>query len=617
MTQFTFTLVTQDRAQHTAVIDVEPQDAWQRRWVTIDGGLLGIHLYVSLDTTFDLRVGVRISNGCTRKDGTGFRGRVYYTSIMVRAGDLSLFSVEPGLHVFPPRAIIERRVTLHKDTGVVTNGWRYDDDLYINTEHFGPAHELLPPVNRAHYAQAFGAMVPQLRDALNRGVRRTLYPWGVNGPAPAIDLRTDALGPFLPDGYPDPGAPAGYGIDACIGWEQCIEAVNFASMAHQCSMDRNPVACYDIDTGEIITCTDWTWNHLAHGQVATGEFGAQQNKIELPAFLIGDFSNYHYSNANGGACSYQSALEEYQPDNNEHLIRALRRACILADYVNDPMAQDDINAVFEHHRTLTFGDRGDDIVGSQPALGGGFTLFYANGTTAHAASVPYIHPSLSKLTYYAGVNPGHGAQVLRSFGWVMMFGAWAGAPASWLKRAIDAYIAICDRFGLAQREAHLPFIPAGWQGTQHFHTVLIHIGAWTAARCSGYRTDDVRNTIDRWQQFVLSNRTLPLQQRPGSTVYGPPKWIFTQGPHGEVPALAANLTNEGGFQEHVLALVGRHAQTYLNAGDSEGAKRELISGLGLEVACGSLAAKLSQMRSHTGDQNQYASYWAALEKALS
>lgn len=578
----TVQLVLPDKSLRSIAFDPKP-----KLWATF-GGLLGVHAYQD-----GPRVGVRFSNGCTRPDGTGFLGRLYYTSLSILWNGKVIWTTGEARHVFPPRGMLGRRFTIQAD-GTATRGWKHAGVTPSTSPLFGPALEMLPPVNRAHYAQAFGAMNAQLASALAAGKRLTLYPWGSSGPAPAIDLRTDALGPFMPDGFPDPGAPAGYGIDASVGWEQCDEALDFAALAHECAMDRNPVACFDLNTGEPIACTDWASNHLAHGQLATGEAGVQKNKLELPAFLVGDYSSYRYPNANFGACAYGPALESYQPDNNEHVIRAMRRACALVGWAHDPMALDDLRMLFEHHRTMTFGDRLDD--------------------KTHATDGSYVPPSLSALSFYCALNPGRGAQVLRSFGWVMMLGAWAGAPKSWSVRALDCYLAMCDKFGLPQREPHYPYIPTGYKGTQHFHSVLIHRGAWMLARVADWRVADVRATIDRWQQSVLLNRALPLQARPGSTVYGPPKWIYTEGPSGEFPGLSPQLTNEGGFQEHVLALVGGHAQTYLEANDFDGARRELLSCLGVEQPTSTLTAKLTQMRSHTGDQSQYGPYWAMLER---
>jgi hypothetical protein len=595
MSTVTFALMTQDGHSHAYTLTAAIGPEWQRKWCVIDEGVvgLGVHVYFRSLPNGDTQLGVRFSNGCTRSDGTGFKGRLYYSSLTLQVDGVTIRVVSDGLHCFPPRAILERRYTIHG--GQAVRGWDYGDvSIPSPAPAFGPAREALPPVDRTHYAQAFETMNLQLHGALEAGTKLTLYPWGTNGPAPAIDLRTDALGPWMPDGYPEAGAPAGYGIDLAFGWSQTTEELDFASMAHECAMDRNPVAAYDIDTGAQITCTDWANNYLAHGQLVG-------SKLELPAFLQGTYGQFFYANANQGSSPYQAALEGYQPDNSEHVVRAMRRACALVGWANDPMALDDLTALFEYHRTLWFGDRADD--------------------KTHASDGSYVPPSLSALSYFVALNGPHGAPVLRSFGWMMTLGAWANAPKTWAQKAIDTYLGMCDKFGIPQREAHTPYIPAGWLGTQHFHSAYIHHGAWTLSRAAGWRESDVLAMIDRWRSYVLNARGMPLQERPdGPGSFGPPKWIFTQGPQGEVPQLTTASTSGGGFQEGVLAVLGHGAQSALETnaaagglGHDEVTQRMLTSGLGVDLPAARIGAKLTQMRSHTGDQQGFAAYWAALE----
>lgn len=591
MTTIECILKTQDGVEHLASVSspLSIKGDWSKRWLVLDG-LLGCHIYARLAPDGSTQLGVRFSNGLTRPDGTGFKGRLYYQSLAVTVDGVTVSVVPSGAHVFQPRGILERRYTISGRN--VDRHWTYDSTVFpLPSKPFGPAREALPPVNRTHYAQVFESMTVQLDNAIHAGVKTTLYPWGSNGPAPAIDLRTNALGPFMPDGYPEAGAPAGYGIDCSVGWEQCVEALDFAAMAHECAMDRNPIACYSIDTGEPIACTDWATNYLAHPQLAKGEPAPQNMKSELPAFLVGDYNTFHYPNANTGACSYLQALEAYQPDNTEHVVRAMRRACALVGWADDPMARDDLRMLFEHHRTMGFGDRPDD--------------------KTHSTDGSYVPASLSALAYYIALNPGHGAPVLRSFGWMMQLGAWGGAPASWSTRMIDTYLGMCDRFGIPQREAHTPYIPQGWLGTQGFHSAYIHLGAWTLSRAAGWRESDVLATIDRWRSYVLNARGMPLQERldgPGS--FGPPKWIYTQSPTAEVGQLVTANTSGGGFQEGVLAVLGKAT---LSATAFETANRLLTSGLGIDLPAPRLGSKLTQMRNHTGDQQAFAAYWAALE----
>lgn len=593
MTTFQFLLATPDGHRHVQHFDalgfLALTDQWQRKWFTFDG-LLGCHVYARQHGT-DLQVGIRFSNGCTRANGQGFQGRLYYNALGFSVDGVQIALAQGGGHVFPPRGILERRFTI--SAGTVQRGWSHADVQIPNpAPPFGPAGELLPPVDRARYAHVFGSMLQPLRHAIRSGLPCTLYPWGTNGPAPAIDLRSGAFGPFHPDGFPDAGAPAGYGIDLAFGWEQCVEALDFAAMHHECIMDRNPVAAYDLDTGRQIHCEDWASNYLAHGQLLMGEPYPQTQKLELPAFMQGTYQNFHYGNANHGTSNYQAALEGYQPDNTEHVVRAMRRACALVGWSGDPMAADDLTALFEYHRTLFYGDRLDDK--THPDYPG-----------------QWVPQSLSKLAYQVALNPGHGAAILRDFGWMAMLGAWANAPVAWSDKMVDTYLAMCDKFGIPQRYGDPAYMPAGWSGTQHFHSAIIHNGMWVLAKYAKWRTDDVRVTIDRWQQHVLENRAMPFAQRADTVgVWGPPKWILTAGPTGEVPELSTANTEGGGFQEHVLAALGRQAQGAPNPAAA------LTAGLGIGVPCSTLADKLAQMRAQTGDLGQTAHYWGALEEAV-
>lgn len=590
MTTLRVTLATPDGLNHVHFSQLAPKS-----WNVIPDTGIGLHAYSLPTTDGSTKLGIRLSNGTVRPDGTGFLGRLYYTSLTVEVDGHVIWTAGSGPHVFPPRGILERRFTIRDGVGgpAVTRGWSYPSMDFAGP--FGPARELLPPVDRAHYVQLFASMNPQFANALVAGSKCTLYPFGHNGPAPTIDLQTTALGPFHPDGYPDPGAPAGYGIDASVGWEQCVEALVFADMAHECAMDRNPIACFDEATGEPIACTDWSSNYLAHPQLAKGEPAPQAMKSELPAFLVGTYDTFHHPNANAGSCPYQAALEAYQPDNAEHVIRAMRRACALVGWAQDPMAADDLRMLFEHHRTMSFGDRADD--------------------KTHSTDGSYVPASLSALSYYVALNPGHGAPVLRSFGWMMALGAWGNAPKSWSVRAIDTYLAMADRFGIPQREAHPPYIPPGYKGTQGFHSALIHLGAWTLSRAAGWREVDVLATIDRWRSYVLNGRQMPLQERPdGPGSYGPPKWIYTEQANVDLPGLTTVNTSGLGFQEHVLAVLGRAAQSCVDGVGAWNAQRFLTSGLGADLPAARIGAKLAQMRAHTGDQSQYAAYWAMLEK---
>ena len=605
MSIFRITLVEQDGTTHTATLDAMPTQFpnWSKQWTTVDQ-LLGIHVYGRSWPKGAIEWSVRVSNGCVRKDGTGWKGRLYYRSLTITADDVMLYQVGDGQHVFPPRAMFERTfVAIGSDRDEVAQILGFE---YVNfptpSAPFGPARESLAPVDRAHYAAIYQSMMPQLSQARANGSPLTQYPFGSNGPAPSIDLRSWGMGPFHPDGFPESAAPAGYGIDLAFGWSQTRQELQYAALAHEAAMERSPICAFDMDTGETIACTDWANNHLAHYQNLRGEPYPMTSKNDLPAFLDGDDSNYHYRNANVGTSPYRTQLEAYFPDDTAHCVRAIRRAAALAGWAGDRMAQDDLHALFEYHRTMGYGDRADDKIKAD----------YKG---------QYVPPSLSYLQASVNASPGRGWNVDRAFGWMLHLGAWGKAPPTWSQRMIDTYLAIGDEFGLPQREAHDPYIPPGWLGTQHFHSVLIHVGAWTLARASGYRESDVYARIVTWARNVLKNRQLPLEPRPdGPGSFGPPKWIFTHGPNGDVPNLttanSAGANGPAGFQEHVLALLGRAAMTDLDAQDVAGARSMLACGLGVGLPSGTLPDKMAQIASFAGDMGQYAHYWAALERAL-
>ncbi len=571
-----------------------------RRWKKAHGVLrdsgerhaLGVQVYFRAVGNGALELAVRWHNGLVQPTGPSiFCGRIYFDELWIRCGDpdLSLIAEQRagalydpnsgrlyvahgGKHVFRPRGIMERRFLLAPKAmsqaevkGLISRqlGFR-GVRLKANGEEWGPAREPVCSINRQHYSQVFGGAAARLAGQVVQGMKGRIY--GPNN-WPLADI-TGAFGPYVLDGDPQPGAPAGYEIDlSCGGWMQTAEALELASIQHECSMARNPIAAYDIDTGEPISCHDWSSSESGRPQIMAN------GKLELPIFCKPGGS---YPNFNTGSCPYQQALENYSADDLEHVIRAADDAMQLAYTAGDAMALDDLRMMFEHHRSFTFNDRSDAM---QVSWSG--------------------YSSLTKDLKLFAANPHQGnGRFLRQWGWMLTLGVFV-REATFCRKMIECALLARDACGILERRTHPEMANGRVSGTQHFHTMIDWAAVLRAARFldDPVVTDRVLDAVSLWRDRVL--KQWPIR-----------KWLGRPNP---AAAVQAGDWYGGPFIEHCLVVIGLAAQCEIDAGNDGEAKDWLDAGLKIGTPHADLAARLQWLNGVTGDMSQVASYKAAIE----
>jgi hypothetical protein len=628
---------------------------WYKVWLVLRspaqlGRTLGVHCYMkpwaslAVSGISPIELAIRFNNGVVNSDGSKFCGRIYFTSLQVVlatttgstidvahahhgqtvSGGTVTIAADPGdgtTHVFEPRWILERRMVIIPAGGnasTIKTGIFEQGSLDVSTPAaaFGP-HKIHLYKFDSFDTTKMATLCTSLKSNISGGTQTTLA--YENG-----DLFTNGqdaqLGPWLMEDYPDGGAPAGYGINIEPGWEVDKNAVLGALLQHELVMARQPVACFERFTGAAMSPKSWTSVYLSHTHPMGGESGGAAWQQELPAFLVGvgNDDQTRYINFNSGTCTYEASLKAYRQHDPAHLVRAFRCAAVLAGYLGDAMAMDDLVMIARSARHYGWGDRHDE-------------------QTVPAYPGAYVPPSLKYTLALVMDAPAVGSSNLdRAFGHMLTANAWAGfagdteAPA-WIKTALNVYTLAADIHGICQREHHLPYMPADIQGTQHFHTTITHAGAYTAAAAlpnidpaSHTQVPAVTIVQSRWKADVLSNGSLPYEQRyDNNAVYGPPKWIGTFVDGGTEIALTTALswgddpagpTGKNGFQEHSMAAAASLALgLYASNSTSTQAKAAVDACLGLETPDANNTAKLADVNPSTpmSDRSQWARWLSA------
>jgi hypothetical protein len=600
---------------------------------------LGMHVYSERFAGGAYGLGVRWNDGLVRKNGTGFCGRVFFDSLAIAVGgDENLVLVpepransrydsptathyiaENGGHVFPPRAILERRFLLVPKSWSMVQIQALRDLVFgfkgvripiAEQYEFGPQRERMPVVNRAHYATLFGQCAAQARSLLASGQPGTvrLGPGGLV----QLDLRVGALGPWIVDGDKEPGAPAGKEIELQIGWPQVAQALEMSAIAHECSIARNRVAWNDLDTGEQLGCADWQSSEW--GRPITCDEG-----LEMPFFL--DAQRKRYPNFNGGTSTYQATLESWKTEDGEHAIRASDDGKHLKFLANDMMAADDIEALAEHHKARLFNDRPDALpslnaqrnAGRSKGLDGKPLQGTPGAIPGHISpqgSVSWVdYTSLTRDQVTAVAFPKSGtARGLRQWGWDLDL-AVARGDADHCRKMVDVHNATADSRGIFFSEYRTDgLLPPGVQGTQMFHEWIDKAAVLRACRFLGDAT--------------LTRAALAIVRLcVDKTILNPDcrdaKWVYRLRADGSlVDPIGPKDHGPERMSEHILTVLGLGALCAIDLGDKVLAKYLLEAGLQVDVGHGNLAMRLAWLKTKTGDLSQYASYMAALEAFL-
>lgn len=586
---------------------------------------LGVHVYWRSEGAASLGVRCVLSNAIVRANGTGFCGEIVYNSLRMlilkddKTLDTSYAALQmvpvagttggsvvdfvvpaSGGHFFPARASFMRHLLL------VPHGADVRAELTAAanrafgervSEAFGPDAFEFPPLDSASGA-AFALRAAMAAQRLTLGLAVRVPNIGGSGEAPLLDMRVGVVGPFCPDDDPDGGAPAGYKINPTVGWQDCPGAAVLAEYGLMGSLSRDRLACYDMQ-GEPLSPRSWTNRDLAYWiTLPNGE-------SELKAFVVWDGARYVYKQFNAGqfpvgSCPYRGVLEGYRRRNTEHLIRGVDDAMLLAGRTS-AFAMDYLSMAHRAYRHFEWSDRSDDKI--HPDYPG-----------------QWVPPTLSGFVDGMPLHRGS-PRMNRDFGWMLYLGAWAvwagdDEAREWIDNALGGYLRGCDANGIPQRQYHVPYMPSGVRGTQHFHTALVHNGALLAARVLSSRaTRRVLELVALWRESVLSNPTMPLQSRldsPGSM--GPPKWIFTERGGLDIAPLNAVDTSGGGFQEHVLAVLGRAVAYSPRPGAGF---RFAEAGLPVSPAASTLLSKVNFIDSWVHDMGQDGLYAAAVRKLWS
>jgi len=589
---------------------------------------LGIHVYSRRWNGGGWELAVRWSNGLMKRNGTGFCGRIFFDSLSLQvSGDEDLiivpeqragsffnaatgaaFVASGGGHYFPARGVLERRFLLVPKTMPVAEVTKLRD-LALGFKAvripppggkpWGPALERMPTVNEAHYGNLFRQGAQQARTLLASGQPGSVR-LGPSGTWAQLDLRRGALGPWIPDGDPTAGAPAGYEIEIAQGWQQVVESIELSAMAHECSMARNPLAWNDVDTGEQLSCHDWASSEAGRPVVTP-------RGLIMPAFL--NSAKNDYPTFNLGSSPYQAVLDGYASEDGEHSIRAEDDAKVLSFTAGDPMAQDDIGMLFQHHRAMIFNDRADALPTLSAQMQAGWSKGFDGKTLSPSSpqgSVSWIgYQSLTRDSYTLATNPKHGsARMLRHFGWTLDLGLNSGERTFSTGMVANELNAV-DSCGIGFREYHTPYIPAGVQGAQMFHEWIDKAAVVRACRMLG---DPI--LMDRALASVRLCATKTLLNPDCKDA----KWVYRErADHTEIDPITAGDHGPERMSEHILCVLGLAALSELDRGDRVAAQWFLEAGLSVDVPHATIAQRLAWIQQKTADISQYASWAAAAE----
>lgn len=597
---------------------------------------LGVHVYSQRLNGGAYQLGVRWSNGLMKSNGTGFCGRIFFDALSLQvSGDEDLIIVpeqragmffdvatgamyvaKGGGHYFPPRGVLERRfllipksmpvadVTKLRDQALGFKGTRISPP---GGKPWGPARERMPTVNEVHYGNLFRGGAAQAKSLLASGQPGSVR-LGPSGTWAQLDLRKGALGPWIPDGDPQAGAPAGYEIEIAVAWPQVAEALELSAMAHECSMARNAIAWNDIDTGEQLGCHDWQSSE-------SGRPVATPRGLIMPAFL--NAARTDYPNFNFGSSPYQSALDGYSSDDSEHVRRADDDGESLAFTAGDPMATDDLGMLFEHHRAMILNDRADALPTLQAQTQAGWskgldglplqgTPGAIPGHISPQGSVSWIgYQSLTRDVVSIAAKPNRGsARFLRQWGWTLDLGVFR-YELTFCRKMVGTYLNAVDGVGVAFREYHPPYLPAGVQGAQMFHEMIDKAAAIRACRMIGdpILTDRVLDTIRLWAAKVLLNPNCKDA-----------KWVHRQRADGsEIDPITAADHGPERMSEHILCVLGLAALCEIEGFDEAAGEYFLKAGLTVDWPHATIAQRLAWIQAKTADLSQYSSYAAAAE----
>jgi hypothetical protein len=622
---------------HEATLDVPESSVgrWRRLFRALrQGGIanaqhsLGWHVYSQALGGGAYQLGVRWSNGLVRRSGSGFVGRIFFDALSLEVdGSEGLilvpeqrsglffnattgqaFVAHGGGHYFPPRGVLERRFLLVPQAASAADITRWRDLAFgfkavrippSGTKPWGPARERQPSVDRAHYSALFRQGAAEGRALLASGQPGSVR-LGPQGTWAQLDLMVGALGPWIPDGDNQPGAPAGREIEMAVGWQQVPESLELSAMAHECSMARNPVAWNDLDTGAQLGCHDWLSSEIGR-PVTTGQ------GLIMPMFLNAAHTDYPTFNA--GSSPYQATLDGYKREDSEHVIRADDDAKGLAFAAGDPMASDDLAMLFEDHRAMVFNDRSDAL----PTIAAQQQAGWTKGLDGQPLTLNSPHGSVSWVGYQSltrdsiviSTTPHKGtARALRQWGWVHDLGV-ANADGAFARKMLETHINAVDSCGVSFREYHTPFLPSGVQGAQMFHEMIDKAAALRAARMLGDLAlmDRLLETVRLWARKVLMNRDCVDA-----------KWVYRErADHTEIDPITAADHGPERMSEHILCVLGLAALCELDLGDTYAARELLQAGLTIDVPHSTLAERLAWLKAKQYDLSQYASYQAALE----
>lgn len=561
-------MIVPDKGTYTCEFDIKRSmrdllmPGWKKRWLRLSCAgwpdILGVHVYFKNTNSNITELKIRISNGSVNKNGSGFCGKVYFKSLKIRNTDKKNFVIVPRAdetntgtewtiaallpdndnHVMLPRWILEREFCL------CTPGFEQQaaallirDNVVIPTTvtNYGPCNVTMPQVNRGMYKTIYTQAVNATRSSLQSG--GNLYVAGL------VDLQTANIGPWHPHGNREAYAFGGLDINPYTGFGQVKEMVHLSSLLHIANIDRMPIACYDIVTGDPIKSTDWTNRDLIHAVLTKGEPGYQTN-LELLAFVVGDYNTYKYPVFNpGNTCSYEGILRTYSAHDVAHLRRGSIHGEVLWHYETNPMVGDDFLMMFEYVRQSDFSDRPDELLWAPPHNPG-----------------QYIPRSLTRL--YAITNSHNGCNVDRAFGWGMYHGALAelvkdGYASGWLDKAIKVYAKGSDlTHGIVQREYHQPFMPSNVEGTQSFHTAILALGACAAIRQTNsvHAAEAKAALIRLCTKFYGGDNLQMIPYTYNNSLRGPPHWVWTHENQIKINPLSNAKASIDGDTAHTLAV---------------------------------------------------------------
>jgi len=218
---------------------------------------------------------------------------------------------------------------------------------------YGPLASRQPRRNRQQNEAQLAPVLQGFLQALNDGQ---------NFWAPTMSIQLQAArGPFQPQGELTAFAYGGAGIDLSHGEEQCPSAVALAGLLHQATMDRMFICAFDADTGAVVDASEW--DRPPQPTLLKGQQGLE-GELELPAFLVGDYYSARYKVLNpveqDGAL--EEAIWEARSHDGAHAIRACANAIQATEYLDDPLAREDLCMMAAHYRCGAMSARTDERV---------------------------------------------------------------------------------------------------------------------------------------------------------------------------------------------------------------------------------------------------------------